>query len=392
MYPDLSYILHALIGTSPDNGFSIVKTFGLLLVIAILSAAYLLYHELLRKEKEGLLQPVKEKITEGLPATPFELLSNTLLGFILGFKGAYAFLNFSEFQMDPAGVILSGTGNWVGGIIGAIIFTGLKYWEKNQQKLDKPITKDVLIYPHDRIGDLTIIAAVFGIIGAKIFALLEDLDRVSAGEITFSQLLSQFFSGSGMAIYGGLIVAFAACYFYLRRKKIAPIHVMDAVAPALIVSYGIGRLGCHLSGDGDWGIPNTAPSPSWLPDWLWANSYPHNVINEGTRIADCDWLYCSELVQPVYPTSVYELIMCFIIFGILMALRKRISIPGMLFFIYVIFNGFERFSIEKIRVNEKYEILGMQSTQAEFIAVILMLIGITGCAVLWMRNKNKASA
>lgn len=392
MYPDLSYILHALIGTSPDNAFSIVKTFGLLLVIAILTAAYCLYNELIRKEEQGLLKPIREKVTEGLPASPFELISNALLGFVLGFKGLYAILNFSEFQMDPAGVVMSGTGNWIGGILGAILFAGLKYWEKNQEKLDKPVEKNVLIYPHDRIGDITIIAAVSGIIGAKLFALAEDLDRVSSGEISFGQLVEQFFSGSGMAVLGGLIVAFGVCFFYLRSKKITPIHVMDAVAPALILSYGIGRLGCQLSGDGDWGIPNTSPAPSWLPDWLWAQSYPHNVIHEGSRMADCNWIYCSELDVPVYPTSIYEFLMCLVIFGFLMAIRKRISIPGMLFFIYLIFSGFERFWIEKIRVNERYDILGMQSTQAEFISVMLMLIGVVGCLFLWQRSKKAATA
>ncbi|MEL6865368.1 MAG: prolipoprotein diacylglyceryl transferase family protein, partial [Bacteroidota bacterium] len=290
MYPDLSYILHALIGTQPDNASSVIKTFGLFLVLAILTAAYILSLEIRRKEKEGLLKPVQQKITVGEPASMFDLASNALLGFILGFKALYIFYHFPEFKIDPAAIILSGKGHWLGGIIGAVLLGALKYWEKNREKLDKPVQKVVNIYPSDRIGDFTIVAAISGVVGAKIFAMAEDLDLVLNGTITLSQFLGQFLSGSGMAIYGGLIVAFGVSYFYLKSKKIPPIHVMDAVAPALMVAYGVGRMGCHFSGDGDWGITSDlAARPSWLsflPDWLWAFDYPHNVIDRGVAIAD----------------------------------------------------------------------------------------------------------
>jgi len=394
MYPDLSYLLHDLIGTAPDNWTSIVKTFGLLLVTSFLVAAYMLGIELKRKEKEGLLKPVKVKTIVGKPATIWELLGNAMLGFFLGFKFVYIMQYFSDFQLDPAEVILSFRGNWLGGIIGAALFAALKYFEKNNEKLPKPIEKDILVHPYQRIGDITILAAISGIVGAKIFALAEDLGRVFSGEISFSHLISSFFSGSGMAIYGGLIVAFICVYYYVKRKGITPIHVMDAVAPALMVAYGIGRIGCQLSGDGDWGIPNEMPKPEWmafLPDWLWAYDYPHNVIQDGVKMEDCAGLrYCSHLSPPVYPTPVYETIMAFILGGILWALRKRIVIPGMLFFIYVIFNGVERFFIERIRVNIKYDVLGIQLTQAEIIAICLMLIGMAGCLILWRRHQAKA--
>lgn len=399
MYPDLSYILHALIGTSPDNAASIVKTFGLLLVIAILSAAFMLERELRRKEAEGLLQPVKTKITVGEPASIQSLVLNAFLGFFLFAKFSYAYTHFSDFQIDPADVLLSMKGNWMIGILGAIIFAGLKYWEKKKEQLPKPQEKLLVVYPHDRIGDITIIAALAGVIGAKLFAMVEDIDLVFAGELSLAQFLGQFFSGSGMAIYGGLIVAFFAVFLYLRAYKITPIHVMDAVAPALLVAYGIGRLGCHLSGDGDWGIPIEAftdageliysyPKPDWIPQWLWAQDYAHNVLSEGVPIEGCEWRYCRRLEIPVFPTSIYEVTMAVGLGGLLWGLRKRIVIPGMLFFLYLICNGFERFWIEKIRVNERYDILGMQSTQAEFIAVILMIIGVIGCVVLWQRRKK----
>ena len=403
MYPDLSYILHALIGTQPDNAFSIVKTFGLMLVVAILFAAFMLERELRRKEKEGLFQPVKKKITIGEPASVTELILNALLGFVLISKVFYAFSHFAEFQNDPADVLLSMKGTWWAGILGAAIFAAIKYFEKKKDQLPKPEERLLVLQPHDRIGDITMIAALAGVIGAKIFAMLEDLDLLFSGQLTLAQYLGQFFSGSGMAIYGGLIVAFTTVYFYLRRHQITPIHVMDAVAPALLVAYGIGRLGCQLSGDGDWGIPIEAFSntgellysytkPGWIPQWLWAQSYAHNVINEGLPIEGCTWRYCHQLATPVFPTSVYETIMAVGLGGFLWAIRKRVTIPGLLFFLYLVMNGFERFWIEKIRVNERYDILGFQTTQAEFIAVILMIIGIIGCVVLWQRSKKSGAA
>ncbi|MFK7806208.1 MAG: prolipoprotein diacylglyceryl transferase [Saprospiraceae bacterium] len=393
MCPDLSYILHYIIGTQPDNAFSVVKTFGLFLVIAILVAAAMLMKELKRKEEEGLLKPVQVKTIEGAPASIFDLLSNGLLGFALAFKLVYIFSNFEEFQFDPASVILSTKGNWIAGILGAAVFAGIKYWEKKRVQLSQP--KEVLmnVHPYERIGDITIMAAVFGIIGAKIFALAEDF-----GTMSFEQMMDSFFSGSGMAIYGGLITAFTVIYFYLRAKKITPIYVMDAVAPALMIAYGIGRLGCHFSGDGDWGIANELAQPGWmafLPDWMWAYDYPNNVIDSGgsphVNIEGCTWRYCTKLAPAVFPTSVYEFIMASGIGGFLWAIRKKITIPGMLFAMYLFFNGFERFWIEKIRINDEYEVFGMQTTQAEFIAVMMMLLGIGSCIYLWMRRDKGVS-
>ena len=384
MYPDLSYILHHLIGTDVDNLSSVVKTFGLFLAFAFIVAALMLAFEFKRKEKEGLLKPIKTKIIEGAPASISELLNSALTGFVLGFKIVYIFQNLSEFQADAADVILSTKGSWLGGILAAILFAGIRFWESNKTKLDKPIQKTLLVHPYERVGDITIVAAISGIAGAKIFAIIEDLPSFYADPI------GTFFSGSGMAIYGGLIVAFTVVYFYIKRIGLNPIHVMDAVAPALIVAYGVGRLGCHFSGDGDWGIVNTLAKPDWffLPDWLWSFDYPHNVIREGVGIEGCDWKYCQKLAENVYPTSIYETTVSFLLGGILWMLRKRIKIAGLLFFIYVIFNGVERFFIEKIRVNDRYDIFGMQSTQAEFIAVIMMIIGVVGCIVLWQRAKK----
>lgn len=392
MYPDLSYIMHAIFGTDPDNIFSIVKTFGLFLVFSILIAAYMLAKELKRKEEEGLLKPVKEKVVEGEPASVMDLVLNGLLGFVLGFKFFYVIAHLNDFKADPASEVFSMKGNWLGGIVVALLFAGIKYWEKRKTQLPKPIVKMVDIHPYERIGDITVIAAVSGIIGAKLFAIAEDFDELSKGAKSFGDLINQFFSGSGLAIYGGLIVGFIVVAYYVRKKGMSVIHVMDAVAPALLVSAGTGRLGCHFSGDGDWGDPNLAPNPGWLPDWLWAYDYPNNVIDAGTKMADCTWRYCHVLTEPVWPTPVYEFLLLAGLGLFLWMIRKRIKVAGMLFFIYLILNGFERYLMEIIRTNEEYNVLGINMSQAQIIASILILIGIVGTIFLWWRNKQSTEA
>ena len=386
MYPDLSYLLHDLIGTEPDNWTAVFKTFGLLLVIAILTAAWFFYQELRRKAKEGIYQPEKMTIVTGLPATTGELLSNGLFGFVLGFKLLYIAQHFPEFRQDAADVVLSAKGSWLGGVVLAAVFAAQRWWEKKKQVLPKPKEEVQLIYPHDRIGDLTMIAAVTGIIGAKIFAILEDPSDF------MTDPLGTFFSGSGLAIYGGLICGFLGVVWYLRRHRIPVFHTLDALAPAFVIAYGVGRIGCQLSGDGDWGIV-AAAQPSWwfLPDWLWSFDYPMNVNRDGIPIEGCLYDYCMRLPEPVYPTPLYETIASFVIAGFLWATRKRLTTPGMLFFIYLALNGAQRFWIEKIRVNTKYEWMPFQPTQAEVIAVILFIIGVCGAIWLW-RKKGKAAA
>ena len=145
-----------------------------------------------------------------------------------------------------------------------------------------------------------------------------------------------------------------------------------------------------MSGDGDWGIVNNNIKPEWmsfLPDWMWSYNYPHNVINEGVRIPNCEGNFCYQLAENVYPTPLYEIVMASIIFIVLWSLRRKIKIGGLLFCIYLTLNGIERFFIEKIRVNTEYNILG-GITQAEIISFFLIMIGMIGSVMLIRRKDN----
>src|SRR5690606_9473317 len=123
------------------------------------------------------------------------------------------------------------------------------------------------------------------------------------------------------------------------------------------------------------------------PDWMWSFKFPHNVIQEGIPISGCSGKYCMELPQGVYPTSFYEAIICVILFLILWSIRKRLKAPGLLFSIYLILNGIERFLIEHIRVNALYHAFGIEFTQAEMISLFLVLAGIAG--IFWSLNAYK---
>lgn len=386
MYPDLSYIFHDLLGTQPDNWLSLFKTFGLLVATAVLAAAFLLKKELERRADVEQFQAVSARIISNAPFDLKDHIFNAIFGFFLGFKVLYIIQHLGEMQADPSKVLLSLKGDWLGGIIGTVLFVAYYLWENKRRRqtgLQEEL-KDLL--PHDRIMDITTVAVVSGIIGAKLFTVIE------APMAFMDDPMGQLFSGDGWTIYGGLIGGFIGGYFYLKKKKIALLPFLDAVAPALIVSYGVGRLGCHFAGDGDWGIL-AAAQPEWwfLPDWLWSFDYPRNVLNRGVEMTDCVGKYCNHLGDKVYPTAIYETLMAFTIGAILWALRKpSTAIPGLLFALYLVFNGMERFFIEGVRVNIKHESLG-GFTQAETIAIGLIIIGLLMGIWRWVKREQHLS-
>ena len=383
MYPTFSDLLYDLIGIQIPLP---IQMFGLMVAISFLVGNYIIGLELKRKYTEGLLSSHSTTVIEGLPATKMELLSNAIFGFIIGFKLFFLIGNYAQFTANPQAALLSLDGSFWGGIISAIAMAYWAYYEKNSKKLAQPITKTIEVMPHQVMGNLTILAAVFGILGAKLFHNLENFDTFLADP------LGSLLSFSGLTFYGGLICGFTAAIWYARSKNIKTIHLLDAAAPGIMIAYGIGRLGCQLSGDGDWGIVNTAAKPNWigfLPDWVWSFKFPHNVISDGVPIPGCVGRHCMELPLPVYPTSLYEAIIAITLFFVLWAMRKHIKIPGLLFSIYLMMNGMERFFIEKIRINNLIQFAGFQFTQAELISSIIFLLGVTSFVYLILKNNQK---
>lgn len=221
--------------------------------------------------------------------------------------------------------------------------------------------KNKNIAPHDTIADLAMVCAIAGVIGARIFHALEYPRELIQDPI------AMIFSRGGFSIYGGLILGGFAGFLFAKKRNLPTLPMLDALAPSLMLGYGIGRLGCQISGDGDWGTTaNMTIKPEWLPDWLWAQTYQNNVL--GITIP----------APGVYPTPLYEALAAFAIFAVLWSIRKRHYNTGFIFSVYLLLSGFERLLIEKIRINSEYNLWGMSFTQAEFISAALIIAGIIG--------------
>jgi phosphatidylglycerol:prolipoprotein diacylglycerol transferase len=195
------------------------------------------------------------------------------------------------------------------------------------------------------------------VIGAKLFHILENLEEFMASP---SEMI---FSGAGLSVYGGFVLSFIVATFLIRSNNESVLKVFDASSPAMALGYGIGRLGCHASGDGCYGITT---------DSILGMAYPNGIVPVSTT---------------VYPTPLFESLLSFIFLFILLKLRKKETTPGFIFFIYLIMNGCARFSVEFIRLNPSAA-LGL--TQAQLVAIIFVVIG--GAGLLRIKQTGNQSA
>ncbi len=411
MFPDFRYLVAAL-GIDPPQWLGLFKTFGLLVALSFIAAAATLSLELRRKEREGLFRADIEDVVLGKKISGMQTALNAALYFLLGYKIGGIITGYAAVMPDPMSYIFSGKGNFLIGLLGAAASL-YSSWRFNKKIGNTPPqVKKRLIHPHDRMSQILTVAALAGFAGAKIFNAFESWDEFIANP-------ASLLASAGFTFYGGLIVAAVALYFYSRKRGWDFRHFCDAAAPGLILAYGIGRLGCQFAGDGDWGIINSAyitaadgslqhttqpeaykiilqkapafardqaandsvsakyiTAPAGVPRWLVAMNYPQNVNNVGIPLAGCEGDYCAVLPTGVFPTPIYESVAGIGIFFLLWGLRKRIRRPLHLFGIYLVLNGLERFLVEKIRVNYKYDWGFLHPSQAEIISACLMLGGI----------------
>jgi phosphatidylglycerol:prolipoprotein diacylglycerol transferase len=194
--------------------------------------------------------------------------------------------------------------------------------------------------PVDWAYELILAAAVGGVLGAKLWF------SVAEGNWSMSQLLS----GTGLVWYGGALGGAAAVAAYAYWRKILSLTLLDVCAPALAAGYAVGRIGCQLSGDGDYG----KPTDSWL-----GMGYPHGTVPTAPGVE-------------VYPTPIFETVTMGLFAIVLWRFRDRWH-PGVLFGIYLIGSSIERFLIEFLRRNQDVA-LGM--TLAQLTSIVLGLIGV----------------
>jgi phosphatidylglycerol---prolipoprotein diacylglyceryl transferase len=433
MYADFAELFKGLFGVY-FPGLSLLKTFGFLVAMAFFMAGFTLYLELKRKEDDGIISGEIKEVTLGGKINWLSYITNAIFGFLVAYKIVGMLQHVKTAAPDPVKFIASTEGNLLAGIVGAIIFTLLKFADKERYGIkipSVPTNFKIKIPHHQRVGDIAVVAAVAGFAGAKLFNAFE------SWEYFLSNPIDSLVSSSGFTFYGGLILATISLYLYTKKWGLNFKILCDAAAPGLILAYGFGRLGCQVSGDGDWGIFNSAyvtniegkavpttdtssftqaqqqypqffksefkdykqvpakhiarpAALSFLPHSFFAYSYSNNVNNVGIPLQGCSGNYCTTLPAPVFPTPLYEFAMCVLIFGILWGLRKKLKEPLQLFGVYLILNGIERYAIEQIRVNYKYQLGFWNPTQAELIALSLMLAGVVILVIKSRKKINEA--
>jgi phosphatidylglycerol---prolipoprotein diacylglyceryl transferase len=195
--------------------------------------------------------------------------------------------------------------------------------------------------PTDWAYEMTFAALIGGLVGSRVDYLFQNWDQVS------DDLLGNIFTGSGLVWFGGLVGGALGVILWARWRRWLGWELFDTAAVPLAVGYALGRVGCQVSGDGDYGTPSDLP---------WAMAYPDGTV---------------PTTDEVHPTPIYETLAMGLAGVVLWRLRDRVA-PGMLFGLYLIIAGIERFLVEFIRRNENV-VVGL--TQPQLIALALVALG-----------------
>lgn len=226
----------------------------------------------------------------------------------------------------------------------------------------------------DFANQVTILAVVLGLAGSRILSLIENWGDFLKDPIGMA------FATGGLTWYGGFVLCLIVLVWIIKKKGLKFFNVADAIAPALILGYGIGRIACHVSGDGDYGIPTKLP---------WGVDYAHGVAPPSIAfryMPQIEAHYPGGVVPNnilCQPTPLYEFLACVGIFFILWRLREKLKPTGTLFMLYLILAGAERFTVEFIRLNPRL-LFGL--SEAQLWSIPMMIIGLAG--FLYLRSKN----
>jgi phosphatidylglycerol:prolipoprotein diacylglycerol transferase len=207
--------------------------------------------------------------------------------------------------------------------------------------------------PPDWAYEMIFAALIGGVVGARIDFVIQNWAEVSDDPI------GGIFSGTGLVWFGGMVGGAIGVVLWARFRRMLDLSLLDLAAPALALGYAIGRIGCQVSGDGDYGIPWDGP---------WAMAYP-----DGTVPTDV----------PVHPTPVYETLAMGLVAYALWRLRRTFR-PGLLFALYLVLAGVERLLVEFIRRNDDV-LLGL--TLAQVLSVGLIVVGAAWIGVKWRRGE-----
>ncbi len=218
----------------------------------------------------------------------------------------------------------------------------------------------------DLASNVTLIALIAGVSGSKALYLIENWG------FFVRDPLGMIFSPGGLTFYGGFILATSSIYVYAKKKKIRFMTIADSVAPALILAYGLARIGCHLAGDGDYGFPSNLP---------WATNYSNGTYPPSAAFRNFPEVtsqFANGIVPDntlCHPTPIYETIICTVFFLILWKNKEKWNAEGQIFSAYLILAGIERFSVEFFRLNPR---LALGLSEAQLISLALIVLGAYG--------------
>jgi phosphatidylglycerol:prolipoprotein diacylglycerol transferase len=179
-----------------------------------------------------------------------------------------------------------------------------------------------LAKPADWTYEAVFAAMIGGIVGSRLDYIIQNWDKVSG------DVVGNIFSGSGLVFFGGLIGGAVGVIIWARWRGFLGWELLDSAAAPIAIGYTIGRIGCQVSGDGDYGEPSDLP---------WAMAYPEGTV---------------PTTDEVHPTPVYETFTMGLVTLLLWNLRDRLP-QGMLFGLYLFLAGLERFLVEFIRRNDE---------------------------------------
>jgi len=211
--------------------------------------------------------------------------------------------------------------------------------------------------PGDWAYEAVFAALAGGLIGARVYFLIDNYEGSDG-------LFDSLFSGSGLTWYGGAIGGAIGVVLWAKWRDYLNLRLADVAAPALAAGYAVGRIGCQLSGDGDYGKPWDGP---------WAMGYPDGVVPTPPGVT-------------VHPTPVYETLVMGLGAFILWRLRDRFRF-GILFAIYLMYAGTERFLVEFLRANER---VAMGLTEAQFLSLAMIMAGLGWILTVWRRDGTLA--
>jgi phosphatidylglycerol---prolipoprotein diacylglyceryl transferase len=216
---------------------------------------------------------------------------------------------------------------------------------------------DELGKPTEWAFEMVVVAVVGGLIGARAYYLIQNHKSVSLGNV---------FSGSGLVWYGGLAGGVVAMLIWAHRRKFLNLQLFDIAAYGLALGYAIGRIGCQVSGDGDYGKAWNGP---------WAMGYPKGTVPTDPGVT-------------VHPTPIYETVVMGLVAWLLWRWRDRFK-PGVLFAFYLVFAGIERFLVEFIRRNS--HVVG-NLTAAQLESLGLLVIGLVALVLAQRSGGLRRSA